>query len=87
MRKRILRSFPIFVLVVVFSTSLLSATAQQGNTTTYVYDANGRLHAVIYAVGDAVVYEYDAAGNITAVRRVPATTLAILSFSPHEGIP
>ncbi len=87
MRKRILRSFPIFVLVVVFSTSLLSATAQQGNTTTYVYDANGRLHAVIYPVGDAVVYEYDAAGNITAVRRVPATTLAILSFSPHEGIP
>lgn len=87
MRKRILRSFPIFVLVVVFSTFLLSATAQQGNTTTYVYDANGRLHAVIYPVGDAVVYEYDAAGNISAIRRLPATTLAILSFSPHEGIP
>ena len=87
MRKRILRSFPIFVLVVVFSTSLLLATAQQGNTTTYVYDANGRLHAVISPSGDAVVYEYDAAGNITAVRRVPATMLAILSFSPHAGIP
>ena len=87
MRKRILRSFPIFVLVVVFSTSLLSATAQQGNTTTYVYDANGRLHAVISPAGDAVVYEYDAAGNITAVRRMPSTTLAILSFSPHAGIP
>ncbi len=87
MRKRILRSFPIFLLVVVFSTSLLSATAQQGNTTTYVYDANGRLHAVIYPAGDTVVYEYDAAGNITSIRRVPATTLAILSFSPHAGIP
>ncbi|HEX2268116.1 MAG TPA: RHS repeat domain-containing protein [Pyrinomonadaceae bacterium] len=87
MRKRILRSFPIFVLVVIFSTSLLSATAQQGNTTTYVYDANGRLHAVISPAGEAVVYEYDAAGNITAVRRMPATALAIFDFSPRAGIP
>lgn len=87
MRKRILRSFPIFVLVVFFSTSLLSATAQQGNTTTYVYDANGRLHAVISPAGDAVVYEYDAAGNITAIRQLPATALAIFDFSPRAGIP
>ena len=87
MRKRILRSFPIFVLAVVFSASLLSATAQQSNTTTYVYDANGRLHAVISPAGEAVVYEYDAAGNITAIRRLPATALAIFDFSPHEGLP
>lgn len=87
MRKRTLRSFPIFVLAVVLSASLLSATAQQGNTTTYVYDANGRLHAVISPAGEAVVYEYDAAGNITSIRRLPATSLAILSFSPHEGLP
>jgi YD repeat-containing protein len=86
-RKRILRSFPIFVLVVVLGASLLSATAQQGNTTTYVYDANGRLHAVISPAGEATVYEYDAAGNITAIRRLPASSLAILSFSPHEGLP
>ena len=87
MRKRILRSFPIFVLVVVLCTSLLSATAQQGNTTTYVYDANGRLQAVISPAGDATVFEYDAAGNITAIRRLPATALAIFSFSPQEGLP
>lgn len=87
MRKRNLRSFPIFVLVVVFCASLLSATAQQGNTTTYVYDANGRLQAMISAAGDAVVYEYDAAGNITAIRHLPATALAIFSFSPHDGLP
>lgn len=87
MRKRILRSFPIFVLAVVFSASLLSATAQQGNTTTYVYDANGRLHAVIFPAGDAEVYEYDAAGNITQIRRFPATALAIFDFSPREGLP
>lgn len=87
MRKTILRSFPIFVLAMILCTSLLSATAQQGNTTTYVYDANGRLHAVISPAGDAVVYEYDAAGNITAIRRLPASSLAILSFSPQEGLP
>ena len=87
MRKRILRSFPIFVLAVVLCTSLLSATAQQANTTTYVYDANGRLHAVISPAGEAMVYDYDAAGNITAIRRLPATALAIFSFSPQEGLP
>ena len=87
MRKIILRSFPIILLAVVFSASLFTAAAQQGNTTTYVYDANGRLHAVISPTGEAVVYDYDAAGNITAIRRLPASSLAILSFSPHEGLP
>lgn len=75
------------MLLLILGISLLSANAQQGNTTTYVYDANGRLHAVISPAGDAVVYEYDAAGNITSIRRLAATTLAILSFSPHEGLP
>jgi YD repeat-containing protein len=85
-RKRILRSFKFILLVVVFSASVFSATAQPVNTTRYVYDDNGRLHAVISSTGDAVVYEYDAAGNITAIRRLPANMLAILSFSPHEGL-
>jgi YD repeat-containing protein len=86
-RKTILRSFETLLLVIVFSTALLSASAQQGGTTTYVYDDNGRLHAVIAPNGEAVVYEYDAAGNITAIRRVAANSLSILSFSPHEGLP
>jgi YD repeat-containing protein len=86
-RKTILRSFATLLLVVVFSASLLSAGAQQGRTTTYVYDDVGRLHAVIAPNGDAVIYEYDAAGNVTSVRRVAADALAILSFSPHEGVP
>ncbi len=87
MRKTILRSFATLLLVVVFTASLLSAGAQQGGTTTYVYDDNGRLHAVISPSGEAVVYEYDAAGNITAIRRLAADSLSILSFSPHEGLP
>lgn len=87
MRKTILRSFATLLLVIVFTVSLLSAGAQQGGTTTYVYDDNGRLHAVIAPNGEAVIYEYDAAGNITAIRRLAADSLSILSFSPHEGLP
>jgi YD repeat-containing protein len=86
-KNRIPRGFATVLLIVIFTTSPLSALAQQGGTTTYVYDANGRLHAVISPAGEAAVYEYDAAGNITAIRRLAANALAILSFSPHEGMP
>jgi YD repeat-containing protein len=65
--------------------SLPPAAAQQGGTTRYVYDDNGRLHVVISPSGESVIYEYDAAGNITAIRRLPADALAIFSFSPREG--
>ena len=68
--------------------ALISSTpAQQGGTTSYVYDDNGRLHAVISPSGEAVFYEYDAAGNITSIRRLASDALAIFSFSPHEGMP
>jgi YD repeat-containing protein len=86
-RKTILRCCTTLLLVIVLIASQLAAMAQQGGTTTYVYDDNGRLHAVISPAGDAEVYEYDAAGNITAIRRVAANSLAILAFSPHEGLP
>src|SRR5207237_2196146 len=64
-----------------------SVFARQGGTTRYVYDENGRLHAVISPSGEAVVYEYDAAGNITAVRRLAADALVIFAFNPRAGIP
>lgn len=76
-----------FLLVTVCTALPSSATAQQGSTTTYVHDDNGRLHAVISPTGEAVVYEYDAVGNITAIRRLGNDSLAILGFSPHEGLP
>ena len=63
-----------------------ASPARQGGTTRYVYDENGRLHAVIAPSGEAVVYEYDAAGNITAVRRVPADELTIFAFTPRSGM-
>ena len=81
-----LRSFAILLLLVI-CVALPATVSAQGGTTTYVYDDNGRLHAVISATGEAVVYEYDAAGNITAIRRLAANDLAILSFSPHAGLP
>ena len=86
MRKIIIRTCTTLLLVIVFTASLLSAKAQ-GGTTIYVYDDNGWLHAVISPSGEAAVYEYDAAGNITAIRRLAANSLAILAFSPHEGLP
>lgn len=86
MRKSILRICKTLLLILVFTTSLLSVRAQ-GGATVYVYDDNGRLYAVIAPSGEAAVYEYDAAGNITAIRRLAANTLAILAFSPHEGLP
>jgi YD repeat-containing protein len=76
------------LLVLFVGVAIVSSThAQQGGTTTYIYDDNGRLHVVISPTGEAAVYEYDAAGNITSIRRLAAGTLAIFSFAPHEGVP
>lgn len=87
MRKRILPSLTaILLLLIVFTASVSSARAQ-GGTTTYLYDDNGRLRAVISASGETAVYEYDAAGNITSIRRLGPGNLAILDFSPREGMP
>lgn len=61
------------------------ATAQQGGRTTYVYDDNGRLVAVVLPTGDAVNYEYDSAGNIVAVTRGVYTKVSIVEFTPDGG--
>src|SRR5690348_13548385 len=60
-------------------------SAQQGAATTYVYDDDGRLIAVITPAGEASVYEYDAAGNFTAIRRLTQNELLILTFTPGQG--
>ncbi len=79
------RTLLILVLAAACVASTLPAAAQQGGTTRYVYDDNGRLHAVISPSGETAVYEYDAAGNLTAVRRLPADALMLFNFSPREG--
>jgi YD repeat-containing protein len=42
---------------------LLAATSAQAGTTTYKYDALGRVIEVDYADGSIITYAYDAAGN------------------------
>lgn len=64
-----------------------STLARQGGATRYVYDDNGRLYALVSPAGEAAVYEYDDAGNIKAVRRLAATALVLLDFSPRAGVP
>jgi len=63
----------------------LPAGAQQGGTSTFVYDDDGRLHAVLSPLGEAAIYEYDAGGNFTAIRRLTPNDLELLSFTPREG--
>jgi YD repeat-containing protein len=62
-----------------------STHAQQGGTTIYVYDDDGRLIVVISPTGEASTYEYDAAGNFTRIRRFLSTDLEMLAFTPHQG--
>jgi YD repeat-containing protein len=66
--------------------SFAVCAAAQAQTSRYVYDDDGRLRAVIAPNGEAAVYEYDAVGNFTAVRRLSADSLEVLSFSPHSGV-
>ena len=77
----------LFITLILIS-SLFAAPdliAQQGGTTTYAYDEDGRLIAVISPTGEASVYEYDAAGNFTAIKRLTPNDLAILTFAPAHG--
>jgi len=62
------------------------ATAQT-QTSRYIYDDDGRLRAVIAPNGEAAVYDYDAAGNFTAIRRLAADALELLTFVPRSGPP
>lgn len=61
------------------------SSAQQGGISTYVYDDDGRLRAVLSPTGEGAVYEYDAAGNFTAIRRLTPNDLELISFTPHQG--
>ncbi len=76
------------VCAAVLSLLFLSVCAEaQGQPSRYIYDDDGRLRAVIAPNGEAAVYEYDAAGNLTAVRRLGADALELLTFAPRSGLP
>ena len=84
-RTRSLSPLAAAALALCFTTAV--PARQDGGTARYVYDDNGRLHAVITPNGEAVVYEYDAAGNVRAVRRPAATALVLFDFGPRAGVP
>src|SRR5438477_4170399 len=58
------------------------AAAASGQT--YVYDAAGRLKALVTPVGVAV-YRYDAAGNIQSIGRQTAAVTVVLGFALVDG--
>src|ERR1700742_4856204 len=73
--KKILAALALMVLA---SPSLLQPlAAQQGGTTRFLYDKNGRLHVVALPDGQGASYDYDPAGNITSIRRFPAGTFTV----------
>jgi YD repeat-containing protein len=66
---------------------LLQSASAWAQETRFIYDAAGRLIAVVDSQGRATIYDYDEAGNITAVRRPqPSDPVAITFVSPPSGI-
>ncbi len=60
------------------------AAAATGDPFRFIYDELGRLVAAVTPT-DSAKYTYDAVGNITAITRQAATTLAVIEFAPHAG--
>ena len=52
--------------VVCFCLLLIFSASADAGTSTYTYDALGRLSSTTYSTGEVVNYTYDAAGNRTA---------------------
>ncbi|HEV2954387.1 MAG TPA: IPT/TIG domain-containing protein, partial [Candidatus Dormibacteraeota bacterium] len=61
------------------------ARAASSEGISHIYDAAGRLSAVVDPNADAAVYNYDQVGNVTSITRYPASTLSVLGFSPSSG--
>lgn len=74
-----------WTLVVVGLAASGRAQAQRPASTYFVYDANGRITAVVTPAGEAAVYEYDSANNLTAIGRLDGSNLRLLSFFPESG--
>lgn len=72
------------LLLVLCGTLLCLSLSYAQVTTRYVYDANGRLRAVVTPEG-AALYEYDPAGNFTRIRRLLPTDCEVLELAPRQG--
>ena len=58
-----------FLLATLLAAALAAAAPSYAGTTTYRYDALGRVIEVDYPDGSIVIYTYDKAGNRTATTR------------------
>jgi YD repeat-containing protein len=65
------RTATIALLAIIASLSLASTAA--AGTTSYTYDALGRVATAVYPNGTTVVYHYDSAGNRTQSVQAPTT--------------
>jgi YD repeat-containing protein len=72
-------------LVVVLLITLACRTLSAQPAVQYVYDALGRLIAVVDATGDTATYTYDAVGNVLAISRHGSSTVSIITFGPGSG--
>lgn len=75
---------PVLCLLAAVLLNALPAAAQT-SAIQYLYDDLGRLVAVVDSSGASAIYTYDAAGNLLAITRHSAGTVAIAAFSPHAG--
>ena len=64
----------------------VAAALSSSSSASYIYDADGRLLAMVEPGSDAYLYRYDPAGNILSVTHQPAG-LSILRVSPRQARP
>lgn len=64
---------------------LFASEAIWAQSSTYTYDANGRVVAVTKDGGASAQYSYDSVGNLVQISSTPAGQLAIFAFMPTHG--
>jgi YD repeat-containing protein len=52
---------------------------------TYIYDAVGRLTAVVDPAGETARYAYDAVGNLLLISRQSSALVSVIEFTPSGG--
>ncbi|HXH82155.1 MAG TPA: IPT/TIG domain-containing protein [Candidatus Tectomicrobia bacterium] len=63
----------------------LSVTPAAAAPIRYLYDAAGRLIAVVEIGGETARYQYDGVGNLLSIARQPSDEVAIIDFEPKKG--
>ena len=90
-RRRVVRSISVALLVPLIAIGLPAPTASAATSSspiTYVYDAIGRLQAVIDPTGAtpaAAKYTYDINGNLLSIGRTNPTGLTLIDFHGKTG--